>query len=279
MDLPIPSFPQLVFLVLSAIAIIGALLMITRNDAVHSALSLVIVLFQLAGMYVLLDAPFLAVLQVLVYAGAILVLFLFVIMLLQIREGPELNHEHRYQPFAAWILGGLIAISLVLIIVAAGNLTAPAAATTLTNGQAAANPGMGWTAAGIDAFGGEPRALGRELYTNFLLPFEVASLILLVAVVGAIVLARRDDVVERKVGVGISLGRQYVPGSPQMNEAVQQLSDIVPDLKMADTGPNLEAVDPAVPVVSGRQPTVDERTPPSMAAHAGEDERLSGTRR
>src|SRR5215217_406679 len=218
MDIPIPSFPQLMFLALSAAAILGSILMITRNDAVHSALSLVVVLFQLAGMYVLLNAPFLAVLQVLVYAGAILVLFLFVIMLLQIREGPQLSQEHRFQPVVAWVLGLTIAALLVLIISLAGNLTAAAAPATLANGQAAANPGAGWTPAGIESFGGEPRALGRELYTNFLLPFEVASLILLVAVIGAIVLARREEAVERRVGVGISLGRQYIPGSPQMHE-------------------------------------------------------------
>src|SRR4051794_9755808 len=153
MDLPIPSFPQLIFLLLSLIAIGGSILMITRNDAVHSALSLVIVLFQLAGMYVLLNAPFLAVLQVLVYAGAILVLFLFVVMLLQIREGPQFSQEHRFQPFAAWFLGLMIAALLVLIIGLAGNLTAAPAATTLANGQAAANPGAGWTGAGIAAFG------------------------------------------------------------------------------------------------------------------------------
>src|SRR5881392_2980519 len=109
---PIPSFPQLVFLILSAIAIAASLLMITRNDAVHSAVSLVVVLFNLAGMYVLLNAPFLAVLQVLVYAGAILVLFLFVIMILQLRAGPNLSHEHKVQPFVAWILGLVIAFLL-----------------------------------------------------------------------------------------------------------------------------------------------------------------------
>src|SRR6476469_9668533 len=126
MDLPIPSFPQLVFLVLSAIAIIGAILMITRNDAVHSALSLVIVLFQLAGMYVLLNAPFLAVLQVLVYGGAILVLFLFVIMLLQLRSGPQLGKEHNIQRVTAWPIGLLLGAELVLVIFLASSLQAPA---------------------------------------------------------------------------------------------------------------------------------------------------------
>src|SRR5690348_15051607 len=101
MTIPIPSLPQIVFLGLSALAILGALMMVTRRDAVHSAIWLVVVLFRLAGVYVLLNAPFLAALQVLVYAGAILVLFLFVIMLLQLRQGPELRDVHQIQRVAA----------------------------------------------------------------------------------------------------------------------------------------------------------------------------------
>src|SRR5438105_6646418 len=119
MAIPIPSLPQIVFLALAAIAVLAAVVMITRNDAVHSALALVVVLFQLAGMYVLLNAPFLAVLQVLVYAGAILVLFLFVIMLLQLREGPELQNLHKVQPFVSWIVGAVLAAELVGVIVLA----------------------------------------------------------------------------------------------------------------------------------------------------------------
>ncbi len=274
MSIPIPSFPQIIFLLLSLISIGAALLMITRNDAVHSAVSLVVVLFQLAGMYVLLNAPFLAVLQVLVYAGAILVLFLFVIMLLQIREGPVLGETHRIQPAAAWILGSVIAVLLVLIIGLAGATGAPALQQggTLPNGTAAVNPGAYWTVAGIDQFGGEPRALGRELYTNFLLPFEIASLILLVAVVGAIVLARREDVaeVERHFPLGISLGRSLVPASPQAHEIARVLGGRIPGVEGVDTGPDLESGDPRVPVVAGGSRTVDYRSPPSEAAHPSE---------
>ena len=273
MPIPIPSFPQIVFLALAAVAIGASILMITRNDAVHSALSLVVVLFQLAGMYVLLNAPFLAVLQVLVYAGAILVLFLFVIMLLQLREGPQLGNVHPIQRIVSWPLGLLIAIELVLIIVLAKGLVPPpmAAASTLPN------PGAGWTAAGIGAFGGEPRALGRELYTSFLLPFEVASLILLVAVVGAIVLARREETWEHPVGLGISLGRQFLPGSPQSAEIARVLSREVPVVAQTGKGRvlDLEANDPQVPVVGGDPSTVDRRSPPSTEAYAGENKDLT----
>src|SRR5437773_8450620 len=99
------TFEQLFFLGFASVAVICSLLMITRRNAVHSALLLVIVFFQLAGMYVLLGAEFLAALQVLVYTGAILVLFLFVIMLLQLREAPRLEHAHRWQKYFAFPLG------------------------------------------------------------------------------------------------------------------------------------------------------------------------------
>src|SRR5438874_8191234 len=116
MNIPLPSFGLIVFATLSGIAIISSLMMITRRDAVHSALWLVVTFFQLAGMYVLLGAEFLAALQVLVYTGAILVLFLFVIMLLQLREAPRLQNTHILQRVFAFPLGVLLIIELVAII-------------------------------------------------------------------------------------------------------------------------------------------------------------------
>src|SRR5437773_5666073 len=103
MNIPLPSFGLIVFATLSGIAIVSSLMMITRSDAVHSALWLVVTFFQLAGMYVMLGAEFLAALQVLVYTGAILVLFLFVIMLLNLREhAPKLGGIHIAQMVVAW---------------------------------------------------------------------------------------------------------------------------------------------------------------------------------
>src|SRR5436305_550993 len=109
LDIPIPSLGMIVFATLSGLAILSSLMMITRKDAVHSALWLVVTFFQLAGMYVMLGAEFLAALQVLVYTGAILVLFLFVIMLLGLREGPKLSSLHTAQVWAAWPVGLILA--------------------------------------------------------------------------------------------------------------------------------------------------------------------------
>lgn len=219
--IPIPNVQQLFFLGFATFAVLGSLLMITRRNAVHAALLLVIVFFQIAGVYVLLGAEFLAALQVLVYTGAILVLFLFVIMLLQLREAPRLREVHRWQRFVAPVLGVLLVLEFLGIIFFGGVTVsgvphqAPAPATILE----------------IAAAGGSPRALGQVLYTIFLLPFEVASFILLVAVIGAIVLARREEPaeVERLVpSLGVSLGQRGVSGSPQ----AEQMEKLRPDVTM-----------------------------------------------
>src|SRR5689334_9660075 len=269
MTLAFPSLPQIVFLGLAVIAVAAALLMITRNDAVHSALALVIVLFQLAGMYVLLNAPFLAVLQVLVYAGAILVLFLFVIMLLQLRSGPQLGKEHNIQRVTAWPIGLLLGAELVLVIFLASSLQAPA----IPAGVNLPNPGGGWPVTRIDTYGGEPRALGIELYTNFLWPFEVASLILLVAVVGAIVLARREDTGATEIVTrGISLGRIVPIGSAQAAEIEKTLAGEVPNVRVLAGARAGETPVPPVPTAGVGQPNVtDRRSPPSSGADGAED--------
>ncbi|HUS15751.1 MAG TPA: NADH-quinone oxidoreductase subunit J, partial [Chloroflexia bacterium] len=110
-------------------------------------------------------------------------------------------------------------------------------------------PGGGWPATEVALYNGEPRALGIELYTNFLWPFEVASFILLVAVVGAIVLARREETVFRDVTTrGISLGRGAYPGSPQEAEMGKVLAGRVEGV-LAFPTPDDGA--PAVPVATG----------------------------
>ena len=115
--IPLPPFGQLVFLTAAGVAALGAVMMITRRQAVHSALWLVVVFFNLAVMYVMLGAEFLAALQVLVYTGAILVLFLFVVMLLGLGEGPTLKGMHVAQLVAAWPVGLLLMVQIVLMAV------------------------------------------------------------------------------------------------------------------------------------------------------------------
>jgi NADH-quinone oxidoreductase subunit J len=155
----------LLFVVSAALSLLGGVGVVAAREAVHSALSLLVVLGALAVLYLTLAAEFLAVLQVILYAGAIVVLFLFVIMLLHARDP-----ERRPSPVGAqWTL----AIPLGLL------LWAALAYTSLRlPGNARPSP-QGF---------GTVESVGRELFGTFLLPFEVASVLLLVAIVAAVVL-------------------------------------------------------------------------------------------
>ena len=153
----------------------AALLCITRRSPVGSALWLVVTLFALAAMYVLLDAQFIAALQVLVYAGAIMVLFLFVIMLLNLgRPGPT----DLKGPVGLGI-GALLAGTLLLQLRVLGH-AAPPAAIQLPEGTMAAMQQQGMVA-----------SVAGPLFDAYLIPFEITSLLLLAAIVGAVVLAKR----------------------------------------------------------------------------------------
>ncbi len=157
---------------LSLAIIIFSLLVVLGKNAIHSVLYMLVMFFHVAGIYLLLQAEFLAAVQIIVYAGAILVLFLFAIMLLNLRE--ELSAEQLTDgwPASLAVVTGLL-LTLVL-------------------------PLSGFTISFTGIWSPEKikeitftKALGDVLYTGYLLPFEVASLILLVAIVGAIVLAKR----------------------------------------------------------------------------------------
>src|SRR5580765_6037200 len=153
----------------------SALLCISRKNPVASALWLVVTLFALAAMFVLLDAQFIAVLQVLVYAGAIMVLFLFVIMLLNLgRPGPT-DLKGPVGLGVGVLLAGLLLVQLLGLRQAAspGLALAPGAMA-----RAAAEQGM-------------VPAVARPLFGAYLVPFEITSILLLAAIVGAVVLAKR----------------------------------------------------------------------------------------
>jgi NADH-quinone oxidoreductase subunit J len=166
---------QIMFWLCGIIAIIFSLLMIIKRNPIHSALCLVVVLVSLAVLYVLLGAEFLAAVQVIVYAGAIMVLFLFVIMLL------NLDQEVRSQGKPRLVLKtcSLVGTGLVLLLL----LTAGGFRAAGVSGQQAL------AAAGT----GNTRALAELLFTKYLLPFEVTSVLLLAAIVGAIVLAGKKE--------------------------------------------------------------------------------------
>jgi NADH-quinone oxidoreductase subunit J len=218
----LPSFGFLVFGGLATLAIVSGLMMITRRDAIHSALWLVVTFFQLAGLYVMLQAEFLAALQVLVYTGAILVLFLFVILLLNLREGegPKLGGIHTAQLIIAWPVGLILLLELTTVIIFSSQPAQAHLGDNYTNVNEVFTPEY------IQQLGGNVQALGRTLYTNFLFPFEVASLILLLAVLGATVLARKEEPAEVEEVVptlGISLGRRSVYDSPQEEQLEKKL--------------------------------------------------------
>jgi NADH-quinone oxidoreductase subunit J len=165
------------FYLFAAVAVIASVLVIAQRNPIYSVLLLIASFGALSGLYVLLDAPFVAVTQIIVYAGAIMVLFLFVVMLLNAPH-EETEHDEKIHPLRrpgpVWF-GGVLAAALVVELLWA-----------LTRGST--DPG---------AFGGAAvssvRTLGRVLFTEYAFPFEVTSVLILVAMVGAVVLAKRDS--------------------------------------------------------------------------------------
>ena len=157
------------FLILAAIAVVAALAMVTSRNAVHAALFLVIDFGAIATFYVVLNAPFLAMVQVAVYAGAIMVLFLFVIMLLGTeRLGGESKLKWQ-RPLAILLSGALLVEGSYLILVSLESQTDPT--TALTDSS--------------------PQAIAEMLFDSYLLPFEVTSVLLLVTLIGAVTLTVR----------------------------------------------------------------------------------------
>ncbi len=162
-----------------AVAVIGALLVVLQKNPVYSVLSLIGAFFGLAGLYVLLEAPFVAVVQIIIYAGAIMVLFLFTVMLLNVprEDAAEWDQAHPlYRPMAVRI-GAVLAVLLALE--------------------------LGWAlsrTSGLSGAIGEQRPavssvteLGRVLFTDYMFAFEVTSILIIASMVGAVVLARKRD--------------------------------------------------------------------------------------
>jgi NADH-quinone oxidoreductase subunit J len=164
--------PQL-FFIYFAFAITGlSLLVVTRKNPVHSVLWMLLLFFHIASLYLFLNAEFMAAMQVIVYAGAILVLFLFVVLLMNLREELRIG---KY--IGAGPTGFTFALALLVVVIMS------------LRSFVAAPPGI----YSIDLIKSETHAkiLGKLMYTEFLYPFEITSLILLVAIIGAIVLAKR----------------------------------------------------------------------------------------
>jgi len=166
----------IVFWAFAGLAVVSALCCITRRSPVASALRLVVTLFSLAALFVLLDAQFLAVLQVLVYAGAIMVLFLFVIMLLNLGRAGPTDLRGPAGLGVGVLLSGLLLVQLLALRQA--GLSPSVAAAPGAVARVAAEQGM-------------VPAIARPLFGAYLVPFEITSVLLLAAIVGAVVLAKR----------------------------------------------------------------------------------------
>ena len=165
-------FSDILFYVFAALTLLCGALVIANpfsRNPVTSAMFLVLTIVSLAGLFVLLHAFFLAAVQILVYAGAVMVLFLFVIMLLDLKE------EERRKMRSLAVFGGLLSVGAILAVFVA----------SLHHSQ----PG---SAPALNPEGGSTLRLGRLLFTDYVLPFEIVSVLLLVAMVGVILLSKKE---------------------------------------------------------------------------------------
>jgi NADH-quinone oxidoreductase subunit J len=156
------------------VIVLTAVLVVALRNPIYSVIALLVMFFHVAGLFITLHAEFLAVVQIIVYAGAILVLYLFVVMLLNLKR----DDSYQRQVWLGVSLGLLGLAEVVYVVVTAGRATGPALA---RSAQVAA----------ADVTPGNTEAVGMALYTTYLFPFEVASLILLVAMIGAILLVKK----------------------------------------------------------------------------------------
>ncbi|WP_447968862.1 NADH-quinone oxidoreductase subunit J family protein [Nitrospira sp. M1] len=162
---------SLIFFYFAGIIVLTATLVVVLRNPIYSVLSLLVMFFHVAGLYVTLHAEFLAAIQIIVYAGAILVLYLFVVMLLNIKREVRL---HR-QSFIAAFLGVTLLTEAILLVFQSKGPVFPASASVEPVGDVTGNT----------------ESIGQVLYSTYLFPFEVASLILLVAMVGAVILSKK----------------------------------------------------------------------------------------
>jgi NADH-quinone oxidoreductase subunit J len=161
----------ILFLAFAIVAVVCAINVVVQSHPISSALSLVGVMAALAMLYLQLGGEFIAAAQVIVYAGAVMVLFVFVIMLLN--AGSEARQG---RSLIAGVLGGPLLIALLLLVAYFVQRWLPANATVTFGGFQ----------------GGSAQAIGRALFTTYLLPFEITSLLVLIAIIGAVVLARKE---------------------------------------------------------------------------------------
>jgi len=170
---------HLLFLAIAALAVVSAFNIILQRNPIYSAIGLIIVLCCLAGLFLTLYAQFIAAIQIIVYAGAIMVLFVFVIMLLNVREEESRTDRQKYLKFLAAPLF-LALLAEVAMVIRFVNMPAPA----IEDPNTAIDPSQSL---------GTVESIAHVMFTDFVLPFEATSVLILMAIVGAMYLARRDS--------------------------------------------------------------------------------------
>ncbi len=166
------SITQIMFFFLSALAVFSAIMVLVSRNPVHSVLWLISVFFAISGHYVLLNAQFLAIVNLIVYAGAIMVLFLFVIMLMNLNKESEPN-KHIWMKLAGAISGGCFLMVMVSLVRQAADFQGKEAL-------------VGTGDIGLI------RNLGKALFSNYVVPFEISSVLFLSAMVGAVVIGKKE---------------------------------------------------------------------------------------
>lgn len=228
----------IVFYLLAGVCLLSAVGVVASANPVHAAVFVILCFFNVAAIFVMLGAQFLAAVQIIVYTGAILVLVLFVLMLVDPDDLPEFHAARPVQRTVGFLLGAIL-----LLEVGAAILNR-----TVVGQQGNATP------AAVASLGGNTQAVGNNLYTQYLLPFEVVSLVLLVGVVGAIVLALPERLGERvgqrrgTISLGHPRGTDFaLPGGPEGETPVSVASGEHPvaaamgDGERRDAAPSLEA--------------------------------------
>jgi NADH-quinone oxidoreductase subunit J len=168
------GFKWLIFVAMAVIAIGSSLMMVTRKNPIHSALWLIVTFCSVAGLYVLLNATFIAIAQVMVYAGAIMMLVIFVIMLIHLESGVESRVKRSF----AKLIGAVITILLFLQVLGGFMVYGNVGKKGIYTSQALAEVG-------------NAQAVGTVLYGKYVFAFEIASILLLVGIIGAVVLAKK----------------------------------------------------------------------------------------
>ncbi len=158
------------FYLFAAVAVVSAIIMISHKNPVYSALFLILTMFSIAGFYVLLNAPFIAAVHIVVYAGAVMVLFLFVIMLIDFRKDETEKKKGLLLPFLGILLALVLVVQLGIFLFSGFHNGVESTAMVKV---------------------GSTKAIGELLFTKYLFPFEVTSVLLLSAIIGSVLLAKQ----------------------------------------------------------------------------------------